>query len=398
MTYLAHVTAPTRRRCAVLGLALAAALTIGIAPSAHAADTVPPVTDLGPTTFSVRGPYAVGEATRKLPTKKGAPVEIWYPATPESVAGRTESSYDMVDWLPAGFQKSLPADYAVTYPSGGVRHVAVAPGRFPLVVFSHGFAGFRTQSSFLTSWLASWGFVVAAPDHFSRDLTKVLSFSTAPTATTDLEDLGATLTLMAKKAKKDGGRFEGHVDTKRVAAVGHSAGGAASEAWAATDERVTTFIGMAGATVGAFGEEDTGPRSKIPRVPGLIMAGASDGVVAPENLINAYDRLRTPKRFVEVGGGHHAFSDLCEVGAADGGLLAIADVLGLSNAIPENLKRLADDGCDPPALPPTEAWPAIRQTVVAQLRHVFGFDTTDAGLTGLVEAYPGVVEDSRSEQ
>ena len=47
----------------------------------------------------------------------------------------------MVDWLPASFQKSLPAGYAVSYPSGGVRGVQVAPGRFPLVVFSHGFAG-----------------------------------------------------------------------------------------------------------------------------------------------------------------------------------------------------------------------------------------------------------------
>ena len=59
--------------------------------------------------------------------------------------------------------------------------------------------------------------------------------------------------------------------------------------------------------------------------------------------------------------------------------------------ISDQLKALASDGCFPPALPPTEAWPAIRQAVVAQLRHVFGFDTSTAGLDGLVEAFPGVV-------
>ena len=33
----------------------------------------------------------------------------------------------------------------------------------------------------------------------------------------------------------------------------------------------------------------------------------------------------------------------------------------------------------------------IRQAVTAQLRHVFGFDHSDAGLSGLAAAYPSVV-------
>ena len=54
------------------------------------------------------------------------------------------------------------------------------------------------------------------------------------------------------------------------------------------------------------------------------------------------------------------------------------------------------DGCEPPSLPPTKAWPAIRQTVVAHLRHVFGFDRSAKGLRGLKAAYPGVVEGTRT--
>ena len=61
----------------------------------------------------------------------------------------------------------------------GVGDAEVADGAFPVVLFSHGFTGIRVQSSFLMSHLASWGMVVVAPEHPSRDLTNVLG-GTAP--------------------------------------------------------------------------------------------------------------------------------------------------------------------------------------------------------------------------
>src|SRR4029077_20654345 len=100
----------------------------------------------------------------------------------------------------------------------------------------------------LTGWLASWGFVVAAHDHYSRDLTKVLGSPARLPVTTHLQDLRATLSLMRERDSRRSSRFHRHVDTTMVGAVGHSAGGAAVEAWAATDRRVTTFVGLAGAT------------------------------------------------------------------------------------------------------------------------------------------------------
>ena len=65
--------------------------------------------------------------------------------------------------------------------------------------------------------------------------------------------------------------------------------------------------------------------------------------------------------------------------------------------IPASLKPLATDGCDPPDLPPTQGWPVTRQATTAQLRHVFGFDASSAGLTGLVGAYPNVVSADESK-
>ena len=359
-------------------------------------DTVPVVTHLGPTSFTTPGPFGVGETTLTLPTD-GAPVEVWYPATEASIVGQPEATYDVSEWLPPSLKKLIPAGFSVTYPSGGVRGVAVAPGRFPLVVFSHGYAGFRDQSTFLTSFLASWGFVVAAPDHYSRDLTEVLGGPTAATAkTTDVGDLEATIALMAHENASAQSTFHGHVDTTRIGAVGHSAGGVAVEALAAVDPKVATFIGLAGATVGLPGNATHGAGSTVPKQPGLLMSGTADTVVPTAGMITAYGKMRAPKRLILIkGAGHLVFADICEVGSGQGGLLAIANALKVP--IPASLKPLATDGCDAPDLPPPQGWPVIRQATIAQLRHVFGFDASDAGLNGLVAAYPNVVAANESK-
>ncbi len=382
----------------VLSAPAGAAITSSAAPGTHdlGGDTVPVVHHVGPTSFSVPGPFAVGETTLTLPTD-GAPLEVWYPATRAAVAGRTQATYDVSTWLPPALKKLIPAGFSVTSPSGGVRDVAVAPGRFPLVLFSHGYAGFRDQSAFLTSFLATWGFVVAAPDHYSRDLTEVLGGPTGTTAkTTDVGDLEATVTLMAHENATAGSPFHGHVDTKKVGAVGHSDGGVAVEALAAVDPRVATFIGLAGATVGLPGTATHGPDSIVPHLPGLLMSGTADTVVPTAGMITAYGKMRAPKRLILIkGAGHLVFADICEIGAGQGGLLAIANVLKVP--VPASLKPLATDGCDPPDLPVTQGWPVVRQAVTAQLRHVFGFDTSAAGLSGLVGAYPNVVASDESE-
>jgi predicted dienelactone hydrolase len=358
-------------------------------------DVVPTAAHLGTSTFTHPGPLGVGETTLSLPTD-GAPVEVWYPATKASVAGKPIATYDVATWLPPALQKLIPAGFSVTYPSGGVVGVPVAPGRYPLVVFSHGYAGFRDQSTFLTAFLASWGFVVAAPDHYSRDLTEVLGGPTAATAkTTDVDDLKATIALMGTQDHATASPFHGHIDTTKVGAVGHSAGGAAVEGLAATDPKVATFIGLAGATVGALGPAKPGSGTALPHQPGLLMSGTSDQVVKTTSIISAYGYLHSPKRLILVrGAGHLVFADVCEVGSGQGGLLAIAAALKVP--VPDSLKPLATDGCTAPDLSPPTAWPVIRQAVTAQFRHVFGFDDSTKGLAGLASAYPAVLSADRA--
>jgi predicted dienelactone hydrolase len=365
-------------------------------------DTVPAIGALSSTSFVGRGPFAVGETTLTLPTD-GAPVEVWYPATKARIAHRPEASYNLGDWLPAPLQelvqkvvRSDPHAASIAYPSGGVRGVPVAPGRYPLVVFSHGYGGYRDQSTFLTAHLAMWGFVVAAPDQDSTDLAEVLGGPTgAKKSTTDVEDLRATIDLLAREDVSHSSPFHGHVDTSLVGAVGHSAGGAAVETLAASDPRVATFIGLAGATVGSFGQTKTGPASTAPTQPGMLMSGTADQVVRSDSMITAYERMNEPKRLVVLRNfGHLVFADVCEIGRAQGGLLAIATALKVP--VPASLRPLANDGCLPPDTSPPVAWPAIRQAVTAQLRHAFGFDSSSAGLSGLEQAFPAVVAGNRA--
>lgn len=378
----------------VAALALAAcggnASSGSSAPASRTGDDVPSVSDLGPRSFASAGPFAVGVTTLTLPGDQ-APVEVWYPSTKQAVAGTKTASYNVEDYLPAALQKLFPPGFqGGVYETDAHRDVAIASGRFPLVAFTHGYSGFRTQSTFLTTALASWGFVVAAPDLLDNDLTAVLGGKQASGSGADVAEVRDTITLMGQQGAASSGRFAGHLDMSRIATVGHSLGGAVSEAVAAADPRVTTFVGLAGATVGSFGQASSGPGSTVPHKPGMLMVGTADGVADPAGIAQAYAALQQPKRFVTLQNfGHLVFADLCRIGADQGGLAGLAEAAGLP--LPANLKKLATDGCSAPDAPVTTAWPVIRQAVTAQLRHAFGVDATDAGLTGLEDAYPQVV-------
>lgn len=374
-----------------LALMAAGCSSSGSAPTSTVihGDTVPTVAELGPTSFTGPGPFAAGVTTLSLKAS-GPLVEVWYPATPASVKGHTQASYNVATWLPTALRTLIPAGFdGAIYRTDAYRGVPVASGRFPLVVFTHGYSGFRDQSTFLTTRLASWGFVVAAPDLPDNDLTAVLSGKTSQGITADIAEQQQVITLMADDAQASG-MFHGHIDVSRVAAIGHSLGGAISEALAAADPRVTTFIGMAGATVGSFGQTTSGATSIVPDKPGMLMVGTADQIASPTGIAKAFTAMKSPKRLVTLHNfGHLVFSDICEIGAGKGGLLAIAGEVHI--AVPPSLKKLASDGCNAPDTPVSQGWPVIRQSVTAQLRHVFGFDPSLAGLTGLKAAFPETV-------
>jgi hypothetical protein len=96
---------------------------------------------------------------------------------------------------------------------------------------------------------------------------------------------------------------------------------------------------------------------------------------------NAYDYSAGEKKLLVIpGAGHNnAFTDLCEVGRSEGGLIGLAQSGGL--VLPDFIKNLANDGCvSPPNFVGSQVWPVVNHFVTAELRYRSGLDAQPVGL------------------
>jgi dienelactone hydrolase len=176
------------------------------------------------------------------PAKAGAPRGV---ATPPSIppSKAPTKAYRVLTRtlnLRNGADRPLPT--TLYYPSGS--------GRFPLVLFSHGLTGKpSTYQALLRRWAAA-GFVVAAPayPHTSLGVPKfdVLDVVNQPGDASYV--LGKVLAL----DRTSGDPLRGRIDTKRVAAAGHSAGGITTVGLftAKRDPRLRAGIVLAGSALG----------------------------------------------------------------------------------------------------------------------------------------------------
>ena len=354
--------------------------------------TTDPTTTAAPTTipdaatmaalYTEAGPYPVGVTSLELAA--GNKVEVWYPA----IEGTTGTdSYDMRDFIPEAISALLTADVPAVYEYPAGRDAGAATGTFPVVLFSHGSSGIRFQSTFLTAHLASWGIIVAAPDHWSRDLFHTLS---APVGdrNSSVTELLATLDLITAENVRSGSRLEGMVDAERVVAMGHSAGGG-TILGASLDDRIDGYISLASGALGMGSDSSTAPA--LPDKPSFFIAGALDAIIsAEESTRPSFEAVPGPSRLWIIDGvGHNGFDDFCTFGNGSGIIgVAIASGLGPLLEGMGNLKRLGEDGCLPPAQPVDLGFPIIRHAVTAQLRFWFGDDASPMGLdTDVTDQY-----------
>lgn len=346
----------------------------GATPPPRAA-VLRPVPPTDSTVFASPGPYVPGVLTLRVPATaaggRSTTTEVWYPVYPLSSRRIiTETTYDLKALLPPAQRKTLGSRPGTLQKTDAARGENIAPGGpFPVVVFSHGIAGFPTQSAFLMTHLASWGFVVVAPDHPSRDLAAVLRGTTTFTATDDVDDLRATVAALAKSS------LRGSIDLNNLAGVGHSAGANAVVRWSANEPRVQGLVLLAGGVSGPF----SGGRLPEPMRPILFMSAANDKTISAESIASAYRSSQSPKRLIALNdSGHMAFTDLCTLGNVPGGLVGDAERLGI--VVPPLLKTIGTDGCLTPNVATTKAWPIIKSSVVAELRAIFGSGTPGFGL------------------
>jgi len=357
-----------------------------LSPATEAPMTEAPTTEtLNPAVeamaYTEPGDYPVGVTTLEL--EAGNKVEIWYPA----IEGTTGAeSYDVRDFVPDAIRALLTADVPANYDYVAGRDASLADGTFPIVLFSHGYSGMRLQSTFLTSHLASWGMIVVAPDHWSRDLNHVLSAQVGDRESS-IEELLASLDLVTAGNDDPASLFQGHVDTSRIIALGHSAGGG-TIVGAAADDRVDGYISMASGVVGMGGADatTTAPPTFVNK-PSFFLAGSTDAVVPVDTVTRpSFEAVPGPSRLWIIDGmGHNGFDDFCTFGNGSGIIgVALASGLGpLLDAQPQ-LKTLGQDGCIEPAQPVDLGFPIIKHAVTAQLRFWFGDDAAPVGLDSSV--------------
>lgn len=190
------------RTAAALPLLLAASsasVTVGCGDDDASLDPTP--VDAA-TAYVERGPHGVGH---RVVDADGLLVKGWYPTAEADAA----IEYAFVLKFP-GF----PAD-PVSALGHAVEDAAPADGRFPLVVFSHGFGLNPEWYHGLAEHLASHGVVVLAPEHTESDWAPdVVRASIARPA-----EVSATIDFALD------GPFAAQIDGERIAVAGHSYGG-----------------------------------------------------------------------------------------------------------------------------------------------------------------------------
>ena len=359
--------------------------------------------------YSARGPYEVGFTTLDV---DGTEVYVVYPGDDEAVADGasehvTSISSDIA--FPESFREIAPDFFIQELTTDHhVDVLASGEGPFPVVLSSHGFSGHPAYVISHLEHLASWGYVVLAPSHPSRNLEASILGTVDREGDPDVDDLTGALDAIAEHNADQDSPLYAAVDTQRVAAEGHSAGGGAIGRLALRDDRLTTLIGQApGAPVAVERDESMSEADRLtaldqalatidpPDLPVLLIAGERDGVIPLASVEAQYRWLETPKQLVVVANaGHNPFLDICANLQDQGGLVANAGDLAETFG---DLLLLGEDGCLDDYLDAEVGTAMLDHLSVAWLRWAFGQDTNDAAISPdfLEATFPeatGVVE------
>lgn len=345
-------------------------------PAPYEGGTDPGLAPLaGVAAYTEAGPYAAGVTTVEI--EPGRQAEVWYPIAPASAAGQTRDVYEIRSFLSPFLQFLLPPDIDPPFETDAYRDLPVSTdGPFPVVLFSHGAASFRLQSTFLTTHLATWGFVVVSPDYFERGLQSLLG--EPPAGARPDTQVAAFAVDKVRAMSTEPGPFQGFAETDRFFPIGHSAGGGTSISLLSRPD-VSFAVPMAAGV-----NPDSGA---VPAVLSdtsksvLWMAGRDDRVAALSRVQAGYDYTAGPDSLVVIpGAGHNnAFSDICEIARDEGGIVTLAINAGLP--LPDLVITLGRDGCvTPPAFEGPVVWPITRHFVTASLRFHAGLDAEPVGL------------------
>ncbi|MCE5172719.1 hypothetical protein LQV63_25960 [Paenibacillus profundus] len=282
-------------------------------------------------------------------------VQIWYPAS-STAKGKTAPYIADAAPYAEGFNKvmKLPKkiytglDLVKTHAIENAK-LADTDSKYPVLVFSHGFTGYKNQNTFQVEQLASHGYIVVGIDHTYSSVASV--FPDGRVANFDsggvqgfeqmkysfmdkrnevwVEDAKFVVDQIEKLSSNDpDGLFTGRMDLEHLGMFGHSFGGATTVQMLLEDSRIKAGINMDGVLYGKLRIPADGLKK-----PFLMMsaddtvkgvANTSDADIAAlgtnrEEVAKYYDEMFARYEPVTAGGNywmtlkhnkHMSFSDM----------------------------------------------------------------------------------------
>lgn len=199
-------------------------------------------------------------------------VQVWYPAGVSAASRRVPWSEDWEVLAPAiANEMGLPSwfwDHTQFTLSHAVSSPPIAEGTFPVLIYSHGWGGARTNALNQIESLVSNGYIVIAPDHTYVAAATVLEGGVVvhqdPEAlpdpseveedvheeaatrlvTTLAGDIVAVLDALEKEETGPFDRVAANADLNRIGIYGHAAGGGAAVKVCLEDERCHALLAM----------------------------------------------------------------------------------------------------------------------------------------------------------
>lgn len=196
-------------------------------------------------------------------------IQTWYPAS--STLG-----YEQVPWLQDGIEVSrslskdtgLPGfllDHTISISSNSYLEAPIKEiqAKYPVVIISHGWRGFRNLHTDFAEELASQGYFVVSIDHtygsvatvFSDDDIAYLNLSALPDRETTPDFLEYANDLVTTYAYDviatidyleiiNNSSYDGLLDLSKIGLLGHSTGGGGDVTAALLDDRIDSIIGL----------------------------------------------------------------------------------------------------------------------------------------------------------
>jgi predicted dienelactone hydrolase len=189
----------------------------------------------------------------------------------------------------------------------GQRDAAIRPGKYPLVIFSHGNCGEPTEATYFTMALARLGFVVAAPPHVGNQASDGAACFTAfgDSFLNRVPDVRFVLDGMLAQGSDRSSRFYRRIRTDKVAMSGLSFGGFTTLLAVQREPRFIAAFSLVPGGVEALDKT-------VISIPTLVIGAERDTVVGFPESQAAYERLAGPRFLVEVLGANHLSSvDSC---------------------------------------------------------------------------------------